>query len=311
MNQLERFAARNGRWSGKFSCMLLAAALAVAPAAAREHSAQPTKKTVRQEEPAAPATPSIEYVQVKMGKSIFLDPPEDEEPGVYIRIRDTSGHEFQLQNRVIALLAENGFKRARSLKTAQYVLQANLLFAEEVTEAQLQQINDSDYDQGLGDILAGAVVGGAVGGAADSVIGDNSGLGAGSLIGGILGIAVAAQEAENKRQELEEKKKTKFFSVVVDLEVRQKTKGRVTRRGRSNLSLENEADSSQGSLTGNDSFSQSNESSTEEVEEYKIRSKWVRFRARMVASAKGRHVRLDDVKPEMTRKLSSAIGGMF
>ena len=53
---------------------------------------------------AGSCAPSLEYIRVKMGKSIFLDPPENDEPKVYVRIRDTSGHGFQLQRKVLQLL---------------------------------------------------------------------------------------------------------------------------------------------------------------------------------------------------------------
>ena len=312
MKALEKYADRKAAAERKIFCLLLGAALASAPLAmARDHQAPQQTSSQSQQRAPEPAVPSLEYVRVKMGKSIFLDPPEDEEPSVYVRIRDTSGNGFNLQRQVIGLLAENGFSRARSLKKASYVLQANLLFAEEVSEAQLHQINESDYDQGVGDILSAAVVGGAVGGAADSVIGDHSGLGAGSIIGGILGIAVAAQEGAEKKRQLAEKKATKYFSAVVDIEVRQRAEGDVIRRGRSNINQETEQGSSQGSLTGNDSFSESDQAETQEVDEYTVKSKWVRYRARVVASAKGRHVTLDDVKEPILRKLSSALGGMF
>ena len=282
-------------------------------AAARDHLAPSQQQSNRQTAQAEPKVvrPSVEYIRVKMGKSIFLDPPENEEPKVYVRIRDTSGHGFQLQRQVLQLLKENGFGRARSLKTADYVLQANLLFAEEVSEAQLQKINDSDYDQNITDFIGAAVVGGAVGGAADSVIGDNSGLGAGSVVGSILGIVVAGQEAAKQQEELARKKATKFFSAVVDIEVRQKTEGQVVRKGYSNLDQQTAQNSSQGSLLGNDSLSESDRTRTEEYDRYTAKSNWVRYRARVVASAKGKHIRLVDIQQQMTHKISSALGGLF
>ena len=197
------------------------------------------------------------------------------------------------------------------MKSADYVLQANLLFAEEVSEAQLQKINDSDYDQNVGDFIGAAVVGGAVGGAADSVIGDHSGLGAGSVIGGILGLAVAAQEAGAKKEELARKKATKYFSAVVDIEVRQKTEGQVVRQGYSDLDQSTDSQSSQGSLLGNDNLSSSDSARTDETERYVSKSNWVRYRARVVASAKGKHIRLVDIQEQMTQKISSALGGLF
>lgn len=296
---------------GRLFCWLLATAMTGSPVVAKEHNLHQETRQKTERVAVQPAVSSLEYVRVKMGKSIFLDPPEEEEPAVYVRVRDTSGYDFDLQQRVINLLAENGFQRARSLKKATYVLQANLLFAEEVSEAQLQQINDSDYDQSMGDVLGAAVAGTAVGGAVDIATGDHQKLGAGSIVGGLIGIVAATQEGERKKEALAEKKATKFFSAVVDIEVRQRAEGDVVRRGRSNVNQGTASDSSEGSLIGDSSFSETDEAGTQEVDEYTVRSKWVRYRARIVASAKGRHVTLEDVKGPMAEKLSNAMGGMF
>ena len=133
--------------------------------------------------------PSIEYVRVKMGKSIFLEPPEEDELGIYLRIRDTSGNHFELQNVVAQRLRDNGYKIVKNAKRATYVLRENILFAEEISEAQLQNLNEFDYDQGVGSVIGSTVAGAAVGSAADIYTGDHRTLGVGSVVSALVGSA--------------------------------------------------------------------------------------------------------------------------
>ena len=293
--------------------VLFACLLVMSPSFAKNHNTgggSSSNQSQSQRVP-EPAVPSLEYVRVKMGKSIFLDPPEEDEPQVYVRIRDTSGNDWNLQSAIKVELEDSGFIPTRKVKGATYVLQANLLFAEEVSEAQLQNLNDSDYDQGVGDVLASAATGAVAGGAVDVLTGDSNRLGAGSVVGGILGIIVATEQGAQKQRELEEKKATKFFSVVVDIEVRQRAAGEVIRRRKSELSEDSDTDAQQGSLTGNDSFSESSNVQIQDTEEYVTKSKWVRHRVRIIASAKGKYVTIEDVKAPLIKKLTNAISGMF
>ena len=314
MTKLEKSIARKGLVWLKILCLLLGVALTSAHLAmAKDHSSQQqTGRQTEQTEQQAPepATPSVEYVRVKMGKSIFLDPPEDEEPGVYVRIRDTSGHEIDLQGRVVSLLVGNGFRRVPSLKGASYVLQANLRFAEEVSEAEMEKITESTYDQSVSEILKEVAASVAQHNEADADTNDRKQPEAGDIFGALLNIATVAEESQRKKRELEQKKATKFFSAVVDIEVRQQAKGDVTRSGTSTFTQETKLTENDSTVSGsNSSFSESD--STTETDKYNGKSKWVRYRVRIIASAKGRHVTLDDIKDPILRKLSSALGGMF
>ena len=248
-----------------------------------------------------------------MGKSIFLEPPEEDEPGIYLRIRDTSGNDFELQNQVAQRLEDIGYKVVRNAKNASYVLRANILFAEEVSEAQLENINDSDYDQDIGSILGSAIVGGAVGGVADANIGSSSSLGAGSVVGAVLGLAIGASKERKKEEDLKKKKATKYFSAVVDIEVRQRTPdgGEVIRRGRTNTEQNIGSASVGSSLTGNDIYVESDSTESEEVDTYRSKSDWIRYKARVVATAKGKHITLRDIEHDLLDKLSKSLSGMF
>ncbi len=294
-------------------CFLLCAALLYSPLSFGRnhdtHRVQPQTTTSSAES----KVPSVEYIRVKMGKSIFLEPPEEDEPGIYLRVRDTSGNDFELQNQVAQRLEDIGYKVVRNAKNASYVLRANILFAEEVSEAQLENINDSDYDQDIGSILGSAIVGGAVGGVADANIGSSSSLGAGSVVGAVLGLAIGASKERKKEEDLKKKKATKYFSAVVDIEVRQRTPdgGEVIRRGRTNTEQNIGSASVGSSLTGNDIYVESDSTESEEVDTYKSKSDWIRYKARVIATAKGKHITLRDIEPELLDKLSKSLSGMF
>ena len=295
-------------------CFLLCAALLYSPLSfGKNHDSHRVQSQTTTQSAEESQDPIIEYVRVKMGKSIFLEPPEEDEPGIYLRIRDTSGNDFELQDIIAEKLKENGYKIVKNAKHASYVLRANILFAEEVSEAQLHNINESDYDQDIGSVLGAAVVGAAVGGVADANIGSSSSLGAGSVVGALVGLAVSASQAQKKEEELKKLKATKFFSAVVDIEVRQRTPdgGEVIRRGRTNTEQNIGSASVGSSLTGNDIYVESDTTESEEVDTYRSKSDWIRYKARVIATAKGKHITIRDIEPKLLDKLSKSLSGMF
>ncbi len=250
----------------------------------------------------------IEY-RIKMDKSIFLEPPEKNEVSIYVHIRDTSGNDFKLQGLVTKRLDDNGYKIAPNAKHATYVLQANILFAEEVSEAPLQNLNKSDDDQ-------------------DNVCR------CADWLGGCC--------KQRKKEEVKKLKATKLFSVVVDIEVRERTPdgGKVIRRGRTNTKQNTSlasVDSSitgndihvgydtteknteqntssasvDSSLTGNDIYVGSATTESEEVDTYSSKSDWIRYRARVIATAKGKDITLCDIEQDILRKLSKSLSDMF
>ncbi len=108
-------------------------------------------------------------------------------------------------------------------------------------------------------------------------------------------------------------KAAKLFSAVVDIEVRQRTPdgGEVIRRGRTNTEQNIGSASEGSSLTGNDIYVESDSTESEEVDTYRSKSDWIRYRARVIAIAKGKHITLRDIEPNLLDKLSKSLSGMF
>ena len=88
-------------------CFLFCAALLYSPLSfGRIHDSHAQQSQTTTQSAEESQSPIIEYVRVKMGKSIFLEPPEEDEPGNYLRIRDTSGNDFELQDIVAAKIGD-------------------------------------------------------------------------------------------------------------------------------------------------------------------------------------------------------------
>ena len=64
-----------------------------------------------------------------MTDTVFFDPPEVNAPGIFLLVRNTSGRE--------AL----GYRLVNNTKDIVYVMQANILFADEVSVADLAKLD--------------------------------------------------------------------------------------------------------------------------------------------------------------------------
>lgn len=286
-------------------------------AAARQQQTD-TGVRIGPSESGIPTEPSVEYVRVSMDKSIFLDPPEVDNPAVYVRVRDTSGRDWDIGSEVLNILVGQGFTVTRNAARAEYVLQANILFANEVSAAELAQLDETAFGQDIGDIVRTAGLG-AVGGAVAGGLIDRGGAGgivagaaAGGLIGGVLGAANQAKREER----LLAKQATKFYSLVVDLEVRQRVKGGVVTRTGSTAYETSDSHSqttqSAGAATDGNTPGTSRESfAVSETEIYEETTQWKRHRARILGKAKGKLIAFADVKGEFAKQLGRAISGMF
>lgn len=114
-----------------------------------------------------PKTPSVEYIRVRMTDTIFLDPPEVDDPGIFLRVRNTSGQEaLDLHSAVAPKLHALGYRLVNNAKDAVYVLQANILFADEVSAAELAKLDETEFGTDIGSIVTGIGVGAGLGAAA-------------------------------------------------------------------------------------------------------------------------------------------------
>ncbi|MCY4042792.1 MAG: complement resistance protein TraT [Candidatus Dadabacteria bacterium] len=259
-----------------------------------------------------PKEPSLEYIRVRMADSIFLNPPEVDNPSVYVRIRNTSGKDIDLQGVVIQKLRSLGYKLTRNASSATYVLQANLLFADEVSAAELAKIDETKYGFSLTRTAAGLLVGAGLGAGAGALLGEGDITGE-TIVGGVVGGAVGAigqalsQRERDKR--LAAKQWIKYFSLVVDIQLKERASGEVKIEGSSAMSssqgLEHESD-----LGDNRGGSESSYG-RRETQTYSETSRWKSYRTRVIGKAKGKLIVFEDVRRDFAEQLANSIAGLF
>ncbi len=245
-------------------------------------------------------TPSIEYVRVKPQKSIFLDPPEGNNK-IYVRVRDTSNYDWNIdiEGYVAKQLKRNGFEVVKNAQGAAYSLQTNILLAQSVSAAELAQLDETQYGQDVIGIAKSAIGGALIGGGGASLVGGHKdAIVGGAVLGAVAGGLLSYQKGADRKKLLQAQQETKFFSVVVDVEIRERIKGGVvTRKARANTS---------------DSRNLSGESvSRSESESFTDTSTWKRYRTRINGKAKGKLVAFADVEQEFASKIAKSIGGLF
>lgn len=246
--------------------------------------------------------PSIEYVRVKPQKSIFLDPPEDNNK-IYLRVRDTSNRDWNvdIEGFVIAQLKKNGYEVVRNAKSAAYSLQANILLAQAVSVAEIAKLDETQYGQSVSDVSTSALTGAALGAGAAYATGGSKNAAGGAVLGALAGGLLSYQKDAERKELLKSQQETSFFSVIVDLDVRERIKGGVvTRKGNSRAS-------SNVQKTGDLSESYSEG----ETQSYADTTTWKRYKTRITGKAKGKLVVFKDVEHEFATKIAKSIGGIF
>ncbi len=255
-----------------------------------------------------PTTPSVEYIRIRMTESIFLDPPEVDEPGVFIRVRNTSGNSNLDTNYMTSLVADQiaglGYRRVNNARDAEYTLQANLLFADEVSAAQLAALDETEVGTDISSIVSSALQGAVVGGVGGAVLGDSSEeVQLGSVLGAGVGVLTNISEARQRDERLRAKQTINYYSLVVDIELRERAKGRVTREGTTSQSSVQ--------VSGGGAFVDSTTGSSSETQSYSESTDWKTKRTRIIGKAKGKLIRFRDIEQDFTDKLASSIAGLF
>ena len=93
-------------------------------------------------------------VQTKMSDTIWLEPAATNEKTVFIQIRNTSGKNLNIEQKITNILASKGYRIVNDPSEAKYWLQANILKVDKV---------NLDSDNGFSDAVLGAGIGGVLG----------------------------------------------------------------------------------------------------------------------------------------------------
>ena len=93
-------------------------------------------------------------VQTKMSDTIWLEPAAANEKTVFIQIRNTSGKNLNIEQKITNILTSKGYRIVNDPSEAKYWLQANILKVDKV---------NLDSDNGFSDAVLGAGIGGVLG----------------------------------------------------------------------------------------------------------------------------------------------------
>jgi hypothetical protein len=138
-------------------------------------------------------------VQTKMSDSIFLEPVSPQKQIVYLRVRNTTDKDVEVEQEIRTSFEAKGFKIVNNPDEAYFMIQANILQVGKTDGTD----SDSALKSGFGGGLLGAGVSMATGGS-----GNNIGIGA--AVGALVGVL-----ADTMVKDI-------YFSMVTDVEIRQR-----------------------------------------------------------------------------------------
>lgn len=251
-----------------------------------------------------PEKPSVEYIRVRMTDTVFLDPPEMNDPGIFLRVRNTSGREaLDLHGAVAPRLEVLGYRLVNNAKDAVYVMQANILFADEVSAAELAKLDETEFGTDVASIVTSAAVGGALGAGGGALLGGGKGAAIGGAAGAVLGGLSSGLADSARKERLKAKQLIKFYSLVVDIQLRERSRGSVQIAGKSQLSADRPS--------GGGAFSEHSAYSRQEEQSYSETSEWKRYQTRILGKAKGKLIAFADVEQDFVDRLARSIAGLF
>jgi hypothetical protein len=243
-------------------------------------------------------------VQTHMSDTIFLDPVPDSKHTVYVGARNTSDHpEIDLKRPLIEKLRERGYTIMGDPRSAQYVIQLNVLQAGPVDPKR----KDGFLAGGYGSGLDAAVLGSAAG----ALTGYGSGnIGAGIGVG--LAVGAATLLADHLVKDV-------FFTVVTDIQLSARpVKGGTVYESqstaRSSGSSNRQAHYSAG-IGASEGMGSSNSSgssnSNGRSQSYQTTSDFLKYNVRDVAYANQVNLKWENASPLLVDKLSSSIANLF
>ena len=112
-------------------------------------------------------------------------------------------------------------------------MQANVLFADELSATELAKLDETDFGTDVGSIATGVAMGAVSGALAGSAIDStNDSAAVGAAAGAIIGGLAADYKYRQRKRRLEAKQLIKIFSIVEDIQLRERTTGIMEISGR-------------------------------------------------------------------------------
>ena len=138
-------------------------------------------------------------VQTKMSESIFLEPVAPQKQIVYVRVRNTTDKDIQVDQAIKSSIESNGFTVTNNPDEAYFMIQANVL--------QVGKTDATDKDSALKSGFGGGVLGAGISMATG---GSGNNIGIGAAVGGVVGLV-----ADTMVKDI-------YYSMVTDVEIRQR-----------------------------------------------------------------------------------------
>jgi len=235
------------------------------------------------------ATTEIQ-TKAKMTRTIFLDPVAKSQRTVFVAIRNTSGNDLELEDKIIAGLKKKGYRIVDDPANAKYTLMVNVLFADNLKEAN----------------AAGAAAGaGTIGAVAGSTSGGRNGLLVGLTAAAVGGVVGKLTEDE-------------IYRMVVDIMVKERTNQQVITTQNSSVGqvqITNKQragfmNSFAGPIRSNDSAGEMNDNiGSQKQQQYA--TNYIEKRTRIFAEAIKMDLKLEEALPILEKKIAKQIVGIF
>jgi hypothetical protein len=228
--------------------------------------------------------------QAKMTRSIFLEPVKKSQKIVYVTVKNTSGHEINLEPKLVSLIRQKGYKITDDPDTAKYILIVNVLFADNLREA-----NAANAASTAGTIGA---IAGSFNGGRDSLI---TGLAA-AAVGGVLGKIT----------------EDNIFRMVVDVSVREKINQKVITSENSSIGqavITNQRragfmNTFAGPIRSKDGAGKLNDN-IQEQKQQQYATDYIEKKTRVFAEAIKMNLTLAEAMPILEEKIAKQIAGIF
>ena len=217
--------------------------------------------------------------QSHMSSTVFLEPVSPEKRIVYVRVRSTADRRgIDLDAAIRRGIREAGYRITDDPAKAHFLFQANVLKIGEFDPDQVRNFL-AQGPTSLTGTAAGVVTGLAV---ADE-LGDRTGATAGAVAAGLVAAAIVEGIANLVYDE-------KLYAIITDVELGQRIKGGIAR--------EQAAATRQGD-------------SAAEVQYREGKTDWLKFRTRVVSTARAVNTPWEEVAVQLQDGLSQSIGGML
>ena len=138
-------------------------------------------------------------VQTKMSDTVFLEPVSPDKRIVYVRVRNTTDKDIQVDQAIKSSIESNGFTVTNNPDEAYFMIQANVL--------QVGKTDATDKDSALKSGFGGGVLGAGISMATG---GSGNNIGIGAAVGAVVGLV-----ADTMVKDI-------YYSMVTDVEIRQR-----------------------------------------------------------------------------------------